>query len=124
MIVRYWRGLARSDAADEYVEHLHASTLPSLARLDGHRGAYVLRRAVAEGVEFVVLTLWDSLESIRAFAGDDYERAVVPPQARMSLATYDERAAHYEVVERRAPSNPDGCSSTTDNPIRPRWGER
>jgi heme-degrading monooxygenase HmoA len=106
MIVRHWRGLARWDAADEYVEHLRASTLPSLTRLDGHRGAYVLRREVGDGVEFVVLTLWDSLESILAFTGDDYETAVVPPEVRRLLATYDEQAVHYEVVASPGPIDP------------------
>lgn len=99
MIARYWRGLARPEAADEYIEHLRTSTLPNLAQLAGHRGAYVLSRVRAEGVEFVVVTFWDSLESIGAFAGDDPERAVVPPEARRALARFDERAEHFEVVE-------------------------
>lgn len=100
MIVRHWQGLAHADTADAYLEHLRAETLPKLDALSGYLGAYVLRRDVAEGVEFIVLTLWDSLASIRAFAGDDYEAAVVPAEARRALARFDERAAHYVVVER------------------------
>ena len=59
---------------------------------------YVLQRAVRDEIEFVVLTLWDSMDSVHAFAGDDYEAAVVPPEARRVLSSFDERVLHYEVV--------------------------
>ena len=59
---------------------------------------YVLRRDSSDRVAFAVLTLWESLEAIRAFAGDDYEIAVVPPAARRVLGGFDERVAHYEVA--------------------------
>ena len=98
MIVRQWRGLARADTASAYLHHLRAETLPRLQAIDGHRGAYVLGREAAGEVEFVVLTLWDSLESVRGFAGDDYEAAVVPPEARRVLTSFDERVLHYELV--------------------------
>jgi heme-degrading monooxygenase HmoA len=98
MIVRHWRGRARADSASAYLDHLRTDTLPRLRAVDGHRGAYVLRREVGNEVEFVVLTLWDSLESLRAFAGADYEAAVVPPEARRLLTSFDERALHYDVA--------------------------
>jgi heme-degrading monooxygenase HmoA len=98
MIARHWRGRASSDTASAYLDHLRTDTLARLRALDGHRGAYVLRREVGRDVEFVVLTLWDSLAAVRAFAGDDYEAAVVPPEARNLLASFDERALHYDVV--------------------------
>lgn len=97
MIVRSWRGLSSTDTASAYLEHLQTETLPQLRAIDGHRGAYVLRRETGEAVEFVVLTLWDSLESVRAFAGD-YEAAVVPPKARSLLMSFDERSLHYDVA--------------------------
>ena len=98
MIARHWRGRSRADTASAYLDHLRIETLPRLRALDGHRGAYVLRREVGDEIEFVVLTLWESLESVRAFAGDDYETAVVPPQARRVLTTFDKRALHYDVA--------------------------
>ena len=98
MVARHWRGRSRADTAAAYLDHLRIETLPRLRALDGHRGAYVLRREVGDEIEFVVLTLWESLESVRAFAGDDYETAVVPPQARRVLTTFDKRALHYDVA--------------------------
>jgi heme-degrading monooxygenase HmoA len=98
MIVRYWRGLTRADTASAYFDHLRRETLPQLRAIDGHQGAYVLRREAGDDVEFVVLTLWDSFESVRAFAGADYEAAVVPPAARSVLTSFDERVLHYDVA--------------------------
>jgi heme-degrading monooxygenase HmoA len=98
MVARSWRGRYRADTASAYLDHLRNHTLPRLRALDGYRGAYVLQREVADEIEFVVLTLWESLESVQAFAGDDYEAAVVPPQARRVLTTFDERALHYDVA--------------------------
>jgi heme-degrading monooxygenase HmoA len=71
---------------------------PGHRRIEGCRGAYVLRRDLAGDVELVTLTLFDSLEAVRAFAGDDHEAAVVPEQARRLLSRFDERSAHYELV--------------------------
>jgi len=98
MIGRHWCGRAAAEDADGYLEHLRLSTLPQLERIAGHRGAYVLRRVEGNGVAFVVLTLWDSLGSVRAFGGEKYETAVVPPEARRLLSSFDDRAAHYEVA--------------------------
>ena len=85
-------------------------TIPSLRALDGHRGAYVLWRDVGDEVEFVVLTLWDSLQSVRAFAGDDYEAAVVPPESRRVLARFDESVVHYDVAIGPDAANLEGAS--------------
>lgn len=60
--------------------------------------AYLMRRQVEDGVEFVTLTLFDSIAAVRSFAGEDYERAVVPPIARRLLSRFDERSRHYEVA--------------------------
>jgi heme-degrading monooxygenase HmoA len=98
MIVRHWRGLARADAASVYLDHLRTETLPRLRAIDGHCGAYVLQRDVGDEIEFVVLTFWDALESVRAFAGDDIEAAVVPPEVRRFLTSFDERVVHYELA--------------------------
>jgi heme-degrading monooxygenase HmoA len=97
VIARHWRGIARAAVADAYVEHLRVETFPSLAHLPGFRSASILRRDVARGVEFLVVTNWDSLESIRAFAGPDVETAVVPAVVQAMMVEFDTRARHYEV---------------------------
>jgi heme-degrading monooxygenase HmoA len=97
MIARHWRGVAREHTAAAYLDHVRTETLPRLKALEGHRGAFVLQRKLGDEIEFVVLTLWDSLVAVRAFAGEDYEAAVVPPEARRLLAKFDERVAHYDV---------------------------
>ena len=73
-------------------------SLPFVASHEGHRGSYLVRRDVEEGVEFATLTLWESLDAVKGFAGEDYEVAVVPEPARAVLARWDERSAHYEVA--------------------------
>jgi heme-degrading monooxygenase HmoA len=96
MIGRLWRGSAEAGTADAYVEHLRRSTLPELQNIAGYRGAYVLRRDEQRAVEFLVLTLWESLDAVRRFAGDEQEHAVVPPEARRLLQRWDDRVIHYE----------------------------
>ena len=98
MIGRLWRGWTGGGNADAYEDLLRTTVLPGIRRVDGYRGAYVLRRDVEEGVEFVTLTLFESLDAVRAFAGEDHETAVVPPAARALLARFDERAVHYEIA--------------------------
>ncbi len=99
MISRHWRGLARPNLAAAYVRHLQTQTFPAIRELAGFVGASILRRDLPEGVEFVVVTRWQSLDAIRTFAGADAEAAVVPPQVRDMMIEYDRRARHYEVVE-------------------------
>ncbi|HEV8332325.1 MAG TPA: antibiotic biosynthesis monooxygenase [Steroidobacteraceae bacterium] len=99
MIARHWRGLVKRERADAYVEHLQSQTLPQLVQLAGFHDARVLRRDLPQGVEFLVVTIWESLDSIRAFAGTDVESAVVPPEARDMMIEYDRKARHYEVVD-------------------------
>jgi len=99
MIGRMWRGWARSqDDADRYDAHYRSEVMSSLTQLPGFRGARLLRRTVGEETEFVSLTFFDDLDAVRAFAGDDYERAVVADEAREALSRFDARVAHYEVA--------------------------
>jgi heme-degrading monooxygenase HmoA len=97
MIGRLWHGWTTPENADAYEQLLRREVLPGIQRIDGYRGAELLRRDAGEEVEFVTLTLFDSLDAVRAFAGDEYEVAVVPPEAQKLLAHYDARSAHYEV---------------------------
>jgi len=98
MVSRIWHGWTSRENADAYQQLLQARILPGIHRVRGYRGAYLLRRDVKEGVEFVTLTFFDSLEAVRAFAGEEYEVAVVPPEARKLLSRFDEKSTHYDTV--------------------------
>ena len=99
MISRQWVGLARSAEAERYVAHLKSETFPKLATIAGFQSAAILRRNLADGVEFRIVTTWQSLDAIRKFAGDHPEVAVVPENVQRMMLTYDRTVAHYEVVE-------------------------
>lgn len=98
MISRHWRGLAKRGSAESYVEHLHAETFPAIRALPGYEGASILKRHVPEGVEFLVITRWASLDAIRAFAGEHVEVAVVPEMVQAMMVDYDRSVRHYEVI--------------------------
>jgi heme-degrading monooxygenase HmoA len=99
MISRQWRGLAKPEFAQAYVEHLLSETFPAIRKLPGLVNASILRREVPEGVEFLIITQWASLASIRGFAGANAEAAVVPEKAAAMMIDYDRVVRHYEVIE-------------------------
>ena len=98
MIARVWRGYTTVANADAYEAMLKPELLPGLSRVTGFRGSYLLRRPHGREVEFMTIILWDSLDSVRAVAGNDYERAVIPEERRQYLERYEQKAAHFEVV--------------------------
>ena len=98
MIGRLWHGWTTEANAEAYQRALAREVLPGIERIDGYRGAYLLRRAVPQGVEFVTLTLFQSMDAVRAFAGEDYTRAVIHEEAGKLLDRFDQRSEHYEVV--------------------------
>jgi heme-degrading monooxygenase HmoA len=98
VVVRMWRGWTRSADADRYERHYRSEVLASLRQVPGFRGARLLRREVGEETEFVSLTLFDDLDAIRAFAGKEYDTAVVAGEARQVLVRYDARVRHYELA--------------------------
>jgi heme-degrading monooxygenase HmoA len=101
MIARVWMGWATPENADVYQGVVSKKVLPAIAerRLEGYHGAYLLRREVNDGeVEFATIMMFDSIDSIRAFTGEDYEVAHVPAEARAVLTRFDQRAVHYETL--------------------------
>ena len=98
MISRHWKGLCKREDADRYVEHLKCETFPQLATLPGFVGATILRRELAAGTEFQVVTVWQSLAAIEAFAGQSVEVAVVPTSVQAMMIGYDHSVMHYEVA--------------------------
>ena len=98
MITRIWHGWTTPANAGAYQELLRTKILPGIRAKGVCRGVSLLRRAAGEEVEFITVLTFDSLETIRAFAGPDYEVAVVPPEARRLLARFDERSQHYDTI--------------------------
>jgi len=97
LILRSWSARATSDGAERYVGYFHQSLLATLQRLEGHRGAMVFTRPAGAEVEVTVLTLWDSLEAIRRFAGPEPTVAVVEEEARAMLLRFDGHVTHADV---------------------------
>src|SRR5947207_15011886 len=98
MIAREWRAWAVPPNDALYERIFREAVLPHLREIPGCAGAHLLRRDVGGEVELVAVSYYESLEAVRAFAGDDIERAVVEPAARAALARCDERCRHYEIV--------------------------
>jgi heme-degrading monooxygenase HmoA len=98
MVARIWRGAARAADADAYAEYMRRTGIAGYRSTPGNRGAWMLRRNVGDKTEFVMLTLWDSVDAVKAFAGEDYERAVFYPEDDRYLIERDLTSAHYEVV--------------------------
>ena len=98
MIVRIWRGNALLQNAAAYDRHVTGRVFPALKDIPGHRGAYLLRRETEGWVEFLAVTVWDSMDSVRRFAGANPDVAVVEPDAHAVLAEYDDFVRHYEVA--------------------------
>ena len=98
MIVRSWSGRATAANAESYITHFRRKVLPDLQRIAGHRGALLLRKSVADEVEVLVLTFWESMASIHEFAGKDASVAVVEPEAKAVLLAFDAHVKHFELV--------------------------
>ena len=101
MISRIWHGYTTPENADIYEDLLKGEIIVGIQdrNISGFREIQVFRRELGDEVEFVTVMWFDSLDAVRAFAGEDYEVAVVPPKARAVLARFDERSQHYEVCE-------------------------
>ena len=95
MIARIWHGYTPPEKADAYEQLLKTTILPGIHRIKGYKGAYLLRKESPPEVEFVTVTLWESMEAVREFSGPA-GHAVVPPEARKLLARFDEQSVHYK----------------------------
>jgi heme-degrading monooxygenase HmoA len=99
MIIRIWHGWTTPANADVYEKLLLSEVIVGIRdrHIEGFNDIRVLRRELADEVEFVTVMSFDSLDAVRTFAGEDYEACVVPPAARKVLARFDERSHHYEL---------------------------
>jgi len=98
MIARSWRGAVRPEHAEVYAEYIDETGMKHYASTPGNIGAWMLQREVGDLVEFVTFSLWDSLDAIKAFAGEDYETAVFYPEDDRFLVERDITCTHWEVV--------------------------
>jgi antibiotic biosynthesis monooxygenase (ABM) superfamily enzyme len=98
VITRLWRGWTETDKADDYERFLIDQLFPSMRGIPGFDGATLLRRTEGNEVGFVTLTRFESLDAVRAFAGEDYEVPVLEPEALALLSHYDEQASHYDTT--------------------------
>jgi len=104
MIARTWHGAVPAEKADAYNDYLLETGVPDYEATPGNRGVYVLRRTEGDVAHFFLLTLWDSLDAIRAFAGDDAERARYYPEDEAYLLELEPTVTHYDVL-----AAPDGA---------------
>lgn len=103
MISRHWKGIAKPGRAEAYIDHLKSDTFPKLASIPGFLSASILSRAVDAGTEFQIVTVWESLDAIRSFAGPKADVAVVPAVVQALMSSYDSHVVHYEVNESYVP---------------------
>ena len=104
MIARTWSGTVRRAAAEEYADYIRETGFAEYGQTRGNRGAWMLRRDEGERTEFITLSLWDSEDAIRAFAGDDINAAVVYPADQRYLIGGESTVTHYQVVDHTLPS--------------------
>jgi hypothetical protein len=99
MVSRIWHGYTTEANADAYERLLKEEIFVGInnRHIQGYCGIHLLRRNVGNTVEFITIMWFETIEAVRQFAGDDYEKAVVPDRARTLLSHFDERSQHYDV---------------------------
>ncbi len=102
MILREWRGRADYDREDAYPAHFRSRVVPELRHVSGFLGAYLVQRDIGGAVEFTVMTKWTSMDAVRAFAGNDVNKAVVESGAVEALSDFDEHVSHHDILEQVA----------------------
>jgi len=102
-ICRQWRGWTTAENAKRYERIVREKVIPGIEarRIPGFRHIDLMRRDAGDEVEFQTLMWFDSLDAIKAFVGDDYAASHVPEAARAVLKRFEQRAVHYEVIDRR-----------------------
>jgi antibiotic biosynthesis monooxygenase (ABM) superfamily enzyme len=97
MIARVWRGVTAAEDGAAYAAYIEETGTTNARKLPGSRGTLVLRRTDGDRTEFQTVILFDSLADVRAFAGDDIEKAVFYPEDDRYLIDRDLGVTHYEV---------------------------
>jgi heme-degrading monooxygenase HmoA len=105
MIARLWHGITLSSKADDYVDYLNKTGIPDYQAIEGNLGVQLLRRMEGEQAHFLIITFWESVEAIKNFAGEDYEKARYYPEDQNFLLEFEENVIHYEVISILNPSS-------------------
>ena len=98
-IARLWRGRTLASKADAYEKYLLASGIPLVRRTPGNLGVTVMRRDDGNETEFLVLSIWESLDAVKRFAGKDYEKAVILPRDLEYLISVEPTVRHYALLQ-------------------------
>ena len=106
MIARIWKGAVRKHDGDAYANYMRKTGMAAYSTTPGNRGAWMLRRDTNEHTDFLMFTLWKSLDSVKAFAGQNYESAVYPADDRF-LVEREPLSTHYTVDRHISPSHRD-----------------
>jgi heme-degrading monooxygenase HmoA len=100
LIARIWHGVTPASRADEYTAYLERTGVQDCKATPGNKGVFVLRRVEHDRADFTFISLWDSLDAIRRFAGEDYEQARYYPEDRDFLIEPEPFVQHYDLVAR------------------------
>ena len=103
MIARYWRGVTSAENADVYLDYLNRTGVNDILKVEGNQGIHLLHRVNGDEAEFLFISFWDSLDSIRKFAGPNEEIPVYYPEDRKYLLKLESRVTHYELAQFDAP---------------------
>lgn len=98
MISRQWKCILKEESHDQYINFLNEVVFAEAKALPGFIAANILKRKTAESLEFMVITLWENLDAIKAFAGADISIAMVPEEAQQMMISFDQTVAHYQVL--------------------------
>jgi heme-degrading monooxygenase HmoA len=98
MIARVWSGAVRQADADTYADYIRDTGFAKYGETAGNRGAWLLRRDDGEHTQFITMSLWDSVDAIKAFAGEDIEAAVLYPEDERYLVG-ESKVTHYDVAD-------------------------
>lgn len=104
MIARIWRGITLAEKADAYIAYLNETGLRDYGKTPGNRGVTVLRRLQGEHCEIVLISLWESMAAVRAFAGENPERSVYYPEDEEYLLEMEPLVRHYDVADQILPA--------------------
>jgi heme-degrading monooxygenase HmoA len=97
MIERHWTALAKKEKANDYIFHLQNRTFAKLKKIEGFIQSKILLREVSEGIEFLIVTVWDNFDAIRKFTGEEIDTAVVPDVVHNMIIRFDSEVKHFEV---------------------------
>lgn len=98
MIARTWHGITKTTTADDYLEYLDKTGVAAYRTTQGNLGVYVLRRTEGDKTHFLLITLWESEDAIKRFAGSDIEKAKYYPEDEQFLIELEPKVTHYQVM--------------------------